>query len=354
MIKNILIMSLFLFSSFSYATCYNNNIHYAPPINVDLSDKLSPATPVWITTIPTQYAGSFNCTTYESTFGYIKILSTSSHDATVLSFNEGKYNIRAEITNNIPNLTIKKWGSYSAAQLNTSMTIKFSLVSQKGEKIQGNTANLRDILIVTDLSGLSFFEILLWLPKQILKIAYWLLNGFQWPYDQRDMYSQPMNITYSPKMTTCLFQNAGLVVSLPTLGRNQVLNDTRAGYTPFNLNMRCENLGNKNTSERDIDIFLSSNNLLSTDHTVLIDKSTNAAQGVGLRLVKTNDSQQPVVISTNTNNRGTATSLFYVKAGGQLEPNFIIPMAAYYYAWSPKQLTQGTIKTTAILNVVYP
>ncbi|MDD9341805.1 MAG: fimbrial protein [Providencia heimbachae] len=354
MIKSIIALFLLSFSSLSQAICYGDGIRYASPINIDLSDKLSPATPEWTTTVSTQYAGNFSCSTYQSEFGYTKILSTEDRYATVLGFNGGKYNVRAEIINDIPNLKLKKSGWHSASELNSSMTLKFSLVSQKGKEVAGNSVNLYDILFVTDLSGMSLFDILLWPLKQVVKILQWLFNGFHWPYDSRDMYGQPLILKYAPKLTTCHFQNSGLVVSLPTLGRNQVLNDSRAGYTPFILNMRCENLGNNNTSERDIDIFLSSNNLLSTDRTVLIDNSANAAKGVGLRLVKTSDSQQPLVLSTTQNSRGNATSLFYVKAGGQLDPNFMIPMAVYYYPWDPKQITQGTIKTTAILNVVYP
>ncbi|MEX6003816.1 hypothetical protein AB6H14_18215 [Providencia vermicola] len=48
---------------------------------------------------------------------------------------------------------------------------------------------------------------------------------------------------------------------------------------------------------------------------MLIDKTANAAQGIGLRLVKTSNPNNPIVISQNPNARGHATSLFYVNAG---------------------------------------
>lgn len=354
MIKPILLLFLFSFSSLSYAICHGNNISYAPPITIDLSDKLSPANPVWTTTISTQYTGSFSCTTRNSEFGYTKILNTDDKYATILGFSGGRYNIRAEITNEITNLKLSQAGFHNASELNKSATIRFSLVPQQGQVLPGSDVQLQDILFVTDLSGMSLLDILLWPIAQLGKIIQWLFNGFRWPYDNRDMYGQPLNLRYAPKLTTCEFQNSGLVVTLPTLGRSQVVGNDRAGYTPFILNMRCENLGSNNTSDRDIDIFLSSNNLLDTDHTVLIDKTANSAKGVGLRLIKTSTDQQPIVMSTTQNNRGDATSLFYVKASGPLEPSFMIPMAVYYHPWDPQNISQGTIKTSAILNVVYP
>lgn len=354
MIKYLIFLFLMVFSGLTQAICHDQGLSYAPPISINLSDKLTPATPEWTTTISTQYTGSFSCSTLQSEFGYTKILSTDEQYATILSFMNGKYNVRAEIINDIQNKKLKKSGWHSGSELNTPMTIKFSLVAKTGKMVPGNTVNMHDILFVTDLSGMSLFDILLWPIKQIVKILQWLLNRFNWPYDDRDMFGQPLNLTYAPKLTTCIFQNSGLVVTLPTLGRNQVVNESQAGYTPFSLNMRCENLGGNNTSDRAIDIFLSSNNLLSDNNSVLIDKNANAAQGIGLRLVKTSEPNKPIIISPTLNSRGKATSLFYVNAGGQLDPNFTIPMAVYYTAWDPIHATQGTIKTTATLNIVYP
>ena len=85
---------------------------------------------------------------------------------------------------------------------------------------------------------MSLLEIILWPAKQLVKILTWLLNGFNWPYDQRDMYGQPMTIKYAPKMTTCTFDNAGLAVKLPTLGISQITQGAKwpdALYTEFQL-----------------------------------------------------------------------------------------------------------------------
>ncbi|WP_297197659.1 fimbrial protein [uncultured Pluralibacter sp.] len=352
----LMIFALAAFSRASYATCHGKSIQYAPPISVDLSEKLTPATPEWTDNISTQYSGSFTCTTGKSKFGYTKILSDQSNYATILGFSNGKYYVRAEITNDLSNNKELKGSSHSASELNTPMTIRFSLVSKGGNitNITGDSIVMNDVLFVTDLSGMNIGEILTWPLKQLGKILQWLTNGFHWPYDDRDMYGQPMTIRYAPKQTTCTFTNPGMSVVLPTMGRNQVLTQVRPGYTPFTLNIRCDNLAAGGTTDRNIEIFLSSNTLLSGDPTVLIDSSPQSAKGVGLRLVKREATQHPLTISSSTTNRGNATALFIAQAGGPLSNNFSIPMGVYYYTWAPKTLTQGTINTTATLNVVYP
>ncbi|AVR04991.1 fimbrial protein [Pluralibacter gergoviae] len=348
-----LFLILALFSGYCHATCHGNSVSYAPPITLDLSDKLTPATPEWTTSLSTQYSGSFSCTTGSSKFGYTKILNTDDSYETILGFNNGSYNIRAEITNDIPNVTLKGY-SHSASELNTPMTIRFTLVNKSGTAVAGDTANLADVLFVTDLSGMSLLEIIGWPLKQLLKILQWLFSGFNWPYDVRDMFGQPMNIRYAPKLTTCAFTNPGMSVVLPTLGLNQVLGQQQPGYTPFTLNLRCDNRQSNATANRAIEVFLSSNTLLSGDATVLTDASPQAAKGLGLRLVTRDNPQKPVTLSSSGTVRGNATALFSVAAGAPLAASFSIPMGVYYYTWDPHALTQGTINTTATLNIIYP
>ncbi|CAI0887923.1 fimbrial protein [Serratia ficaria] len=343
-----------LFSGYGYASCYGNGIQYGAPIFVDLSDKLTEQNPVWQGSFYTQYSGTFSCTTGSSTFGYTRILSTDSSKATILGFSDGKYWVRAEITNDVTNKELSGWGSHTASELNVPMTIRFSLVSKTGSAvIAGDTYPIDDVMFVTDLSGLSFLEIIAWPLKQLGKILTWLFNGFHWPYDQRDMYGQPMNIKYAPKMTTCSFDNAGLAVKLPTVGLAQVGKNSRSGLTPFTLNLSCQNMRANGTSDRAIDMFLSSNNLLSSDHTVLIDNSADAAKGIGIRLVKMDTSNSPVMMSLSNVDRGSATSLFNVPAGGALNNRFAIGMAAYYYPYNLGGATSGAINSSATLNIIY-
>jgi len=350
----ILVLALSLvFSGYSYASCYGNGIQYAPPIYVDLSDKLSDKTPVWDGSFYTQYSGSFSCSTSSSEFGYTRILSTDSSKATILGFSNGKYWVRAEIINDVANKKLSGWGTHNASELNEPMNIRFSLVSKTGTSIPSDTVSLKDVMFVTDLSGMSLLEIILWPAKQLLKILTWLLNGFNWPYDQRDMYGQPMTIKYAPKMTTCSFDNAGLAVKLPTLGVSQITQGAKNGLTPFTLNFSCQNRQNDGTTDRDINMFLSSNNLLSSDNSVLIDKSAGAARGVGIRLVNANTPDTPVMLALSNTVQGSATSLFHAGVGNALDAQFSIGMAAYYYPYDKVTVSSGTINTSATLNIIY-
>ncbi len=262
--------------------------------------------------------------------------------------------VRAEITSTHPNKTLSASGNHTASELNTPFTVRFTLVDQSGTTLSGDTANMSDVLFVSDMSGLSILEIILWPINQLVKIVQWLFNGFKWPYDNRDMFGQPMTIKYAPKLTTCSFDNAGLTVHLPTLGIPQLSASAQPGLTPFTLNMSCQNLGTNGTSDRAIEMFLSSTQLLSTDSSVLVDTSSGAAQGVGLRLIQRNNPQQPVIFSTSTTSRGNATLLFNVAAGGALSKTFTLPMAASYYVWAPAKVSQGKLNTTATLNIIYP
>lgn len=354
MIRLLTFLFLACVSGASYATCSGGSISYGPPISVDLSDKLTPATPTWTGSFTTQYSGSFNCTTPNSEFSYTPILSTDDKYATILGFSNNKYMVRAEITSTHPNKTLSASGNHTASELNTPFTVRFTLVNQSGTTLTGDTANLSDVLFVSDMSGLSLLEKIAWPINQLVKILQWLINGFKWPYDNRDMFGQPMIIKYAPKLTTCSFDNAGLTVALPTLGIPQLSASSQPGLTPFSLNMSCQNVGVNGNSDRSIEMFLSSTQLLSTDSSVLIDSSSSAAQGVGLRLIKRDAPQTPVTFSTSTTSRGNATMIFSVAAGAALDEHFTLPMAAYYYVWAPAQVSQGKINTSATLNIIYP
>ncbi|MCW1877859.1 fimbrial protein [Erwinia sp. INIA-01] len=354
MLRVFVLLSLMCFCTSGFATCSNGTIVYGTPLSVDLSDKLSPATPTWTGNFTTQYSGSFTCTTRSSEFSYTPILSTDSSYATILGFSNNKYKVRAEITSTHPNRTLSGTGSHTATELNTSFTVRFTLVSQSGTTLTGDTATMSDVIFVSDMSGLSLLEIITWPIKQLVKILQWLLSGFQWPYDNRDMFAQPMTIKYAPKLTTCSLDNSGLTVKLPALGIPQLNAASQPGITPFSLNMSCQNVGVNGSSDRAIEMFLSSSQLLTTDNSVLIDSSRNAAQGVGLRIIQRSNPQVPITFSTSSTNRGNATLLFSVSAGGALKESFSFPMAVYYHIWAPAEVSQGQINASATLNIIYP
>ncbi|MGN2495946.1 hypothetical protein [Serratia sp. Nf2] len=83
------------------------------------------------------------------------------------------------------------------------------------------------------------------------------------------------------------------------MGMAQVLSNNQPGYTPFSLNISCQNMQQEGSADR-------------------------------------------------------AISLFHVAAGGSLNSHFIIGMGAYYYPYQRDGVTQGEINTSATLNIIYP
>lgn len=154
-------------------------------------------------------------------------------------------------------------------------------------------------------------------------------------------------------MTTCTFNNAGLMVNLPKIGVAQLTKIPQPGYTPFTLNFSCNNLLANGSTDRAIDMFLSSNNLLPSDNSVLMDSTPGSAKGVGIKVAKRDTPNAPVVFSTSTLNRGSATSIFSAAAGAVVNSNFSVGMGAYYFPYNPAQLTSGEVRATATLNIVY-
>lgn len=76
---------------------------------------------------------------------------------------------------------------------------------------------------------------------------------------------------------------------------NDVKNIDRPGYQPFSLNFSCSDLLTGNKTTRNIAMFLASNNLHSTDKTVLINTTQQGAKGVGFRLVQGNKTSSPIL-----------------------------------------------------------
>lgn len=346
MLRIISLTLFLLFSSYNYASCYGSGVQFAPAINVDLSDKLSDKTPVWEGSFHTAYSGSFNCSTSSTTFGYQNLLD-NDHPV-IMGFNNGKYWVHAEIINPEEERVLSGKGEHNASELNVPFNIRFSLVSKGGNQhsSDGDIYRLEDVMLVSDKTGVGW-------GAWIYKWFQWLTNGFHWPYDNKDMYGQPMIIKYEPKMTTCSFDNAGLAVKLPTLGLSQITQDTQNGLTPFTLNFSCQNRQSNGTADRDINMFLSSNNLLQSDNTVLIDKSNGAARGVGIRLVKMTSPNSPVSLSFSNIEQGAATSLLHVTVGNALDEKFSIGMAAYYYPYNTTDMSSGMVNTSATLNISY-
>ncbi|MDI6973244.1 hypothetical protein QMZ62_04455 [Serratia sp. PF2-63] len=79
---------------------------------------------------------------------------------------------------------------------------------------------------------------------------------------------------YSPR-------NAGLTVRLPKMRMAQGLNNHQPGYTPFSLNINCQNMRQEGIADRAVEMFLSSNNLLASEASALTNANEGGAQEGG-------------------------------------------------------------------------
>ncbi|AKG68308.1 P pilus assembly protein, pilin FimA [Serratia fonticola] len=352
----IIYFSLFISTLYAgdiHAKCYGNSLVTAPPITIDLSDKINENNPEWSGQVHTQFSGLFNCNSRNSRLGYFSPIDDTSKNTLTVGFSDGKHWVR--IQTSAPErkeITLPEKGEHSATELNIGYTIKAALVKKSGSTTAAEHYYIDNSMMVSDWTGMTLWEIITWPIVQAGKFLSWLL-GNGWPTDQRDMYMQPVNIIYKPKATTCSFENAGLMVKLPRLGLAQLADQHRPGYTPFSLNMRCDNRLENGTTDRGIDMFLSSNNLLASDSSVMIDTGVDSAKGIGIRLVQASQPALPVTMSSSNTHKGNATSLFTITAGHPLEPQFTLQMGAYYYPYNLTAAGKGKISTTATLNIIY-
>lgn len=337
----------------SQAKCYGNPLSMARAIGIDLSDKISANSPEWSGQVHTQFSGEFECNTKNNRLGYFSPIADSGNNTLVVGFADGKHWVK--IQTSAPEkseIRLGEKGLHSANELNIGYTIKATLVKKSGSTTAKDRYYIDNSMMVSDWSGMSLWEIVTWPITQARKFLTWILGG-GWPVDQRDMYMQPLNIIYKPKATTCQFENAGLAVQLPRMGVAQLTGQNQPGYTPFVLNMRCENRLENGTSDRGIQMFLSSNSLLASDNSVMIDTSAGSAKGVGIRLVQQSKPSTPVIMSTSTTHQGNATSLFKATAGSPLDERFTITMGAYYFPYNLPSAGKGKISTSATLNIIY-
>ncbi|OAT46653.1 hypothetical protein M997_2135 [Proteus hauseri ATCC 700826] len=244
-------------------------------------------------------------------------------------------------------------GTHPASDLDTNFTLKFTLVNSKPSsnytEVSGNTAVVTPVILASDASSLGIIQ---WLINIVVKLVQFLLT-WQWPVDQNNIFLQPMQITYNPVMTTCNFSNAGLTVALPLVSIKDAKTLDKAGYTPFTLNFTCQDFLSGSKASRDISMFLSSQNLLANDKSVLTNTTAQGASGVGFRVVKSDNITSPLIFSNSVSAQGSATSIFSVIKGNTISPTFSINMAAYYYPYNINAVTQGKIESTATVVMSY-
>lgn len=343
--KAFLLLLVFgFFYNVSHAQCFGPSLVEAEDIVIDLSERLNERNRTWTyqTHLRIPPTPDLNCNARVNRLDY-----TVANKK--IGFSNGKHWVSVDISE-IPQMENIGRGSHSPTMLNAPVSITFTLTNAGPAKniVQSDVASHREAIMVTDVTGMSAWYL-------ASKFSRWMASGFQdWPYDRRDMYRQALTIVYAPKMTTCSFNSAGLMVTLPKTSISQLAASTRPGYTPFTLNFSCNDLQESGSTDRAIDMFLSSNSLLPSDNSVLVDGTPGAAKNVGIKVVKHETPSSPIVFSTSSLNRGSSTSIFNAAAGEVVKNNFSIGMGAYYFQYSPAQVTSGEIRATATLNIIYP
>ena len=352
----IFLMLLGAISQQAIANCKPENTITAPNINFDLSADLNATSTTVTKSSRTTFPGTFKCNARGILFPNTVGIASPFNDGRTgtIGFNGGKQFVSITLTalekDNVTNIPA---GIHPASDLDTNFTLKFTLLSSKPStnytEVSGSSVVVNPVVLASDASSVGLVQ---WLLNIVIKLVQFLLT-WQWPVDQNDIFLQPMLITYNPVMTTCNFSNAGLVVSLPSVSVNDTKTADKAGYTPFTLNFTCQDFLSGSKASRNIKMFLSSQNLLATDKTVLTNTTTQGANGVGFRLVKSDNTASPLILSDNINTQGSATSIFSVNQGGSISSAFAINMGAYYYPYNINSVTQGKITSSATLVMSY-
>ncbi|QAV24849.1 fimbrial protein [Proteus hauseri] len=337
------------------ANCKPDSTITAPNINFDLSTDLNSTSTTATRTSRTIFPGTFKCTARGLFPNTVGIASPFADNRVgTIGFNGGKQFVSITLTylekDRVTDITA---GTHPASDLDTNFTLKFTLVNSKPSsnytEVSGNTAVVTPVILASDASSLGIIQ---WLINIVVKLVQFLLT-WQWPVDQNDIFLQPMQITYNPVMTTCNFSNAGLTVALPLVSIKDAKTVDKAGYTPFTLNFTCQDFLSGSKASRDISMFLSSQNLLANDKSVLTNTRVQGASGVGFRVVKSDNTTSPLIFSDSVSTQGSATSIFSVIKGNTISPTFSINMAAYYYPYNINAVTQGKIESTATVVMSY-
>ena len=345
------VISMF-FSSYTHAKCYdtNTNVIHTQGININLTGKLIDRNSKYPVTETTKFTGIISCNNdRNNVFTYT---SLAPRDRPIyIGFNKGLQWVRVAINTDLSGNHVVNKKFIEASELNKSFEIEFQRVDRKpllasGIEVTGDNVEMNSLIILANRRG----------NLNLLELG-WVLSLFRtWPPIEGDLYAQTVEIRLSNYATTCKFNNAGLTVSLPKVSRTQLVaggENSQLGKTPFTLNMSCDGLTANNTTDRNIKMFLSSNNLHATDKSLMVDSAAGAASGVGLRLMHENNLGQPVVLSSSNTAIGNATALFSRNSGAAVNSNFEIPMSVHYYPHQPNNIKAGKIKTSATLNIIY-
>ncbi|MGY2293702.1 hypothetical protein ACW9H6_28600 [Pseudomonas sp. SDO528_S397] len=141
-------------SATAHAGCYGQRTLHAPDIMIDLSDKLNERNRVWTTTVYTKLdgLGDMSCSS-QATLTTANGLPLNNKGS--LGIDGGKYWIRAEIIEDIPQRTFDV-GKHAASKVNVPLRLRFSLVEagDPNRIVTGDTGRYDPAVIISDETAL--------------------------------------------------------------------------------------------------------------------------------------------------------------------------------------------------------
>lgn len=165
---------------------------------------------------------------------------------------------------------------------------------------------------------------------------------------------EKLTIQFEPKETTCNMTR-DMSVKLPRAGYNDLKKNGKAEGTNFTIPLRCGNLSGVKTSTRNVQAWLSSNDLVETDTTyqIMVNAETTAGGvGIAIRSRMFLGGYEEVQLSSS-NDLEHATKILEIDKGDDISMTQYIYLHAYYKVYDPSKLSTGSVVATAQLMFGY-
>ncbi|CAD5355486.1 fimbrial protein [Enterobacter cancerogenus] len=159
---------------------------------------------------------------------------------------------------------------------------------------------------------------------------------------------EKLTIQFDPKETTCNMTR-DMSVKLPPAPYNILKKNGRAEGADFTIPLRCGNLAGIKSSTRNVQAWLSSNDLLSTDssYQIMVNAETTAGGvGIAIRSRSFMGVYEEVRLSSS-NNLEHADKILEIDKGDDISMTQYIYLHAYYRVYDASKLSTGNVVATA-------
>lgn len=361
------LLSSAIYSSSVISHCRQVKVKSAPPIEVRISNFFDEVVYSGITTEPSRFGtqGTFTCTTPTNVENQIVLTSPLQNRSVLLGFDGGKYVFEVQLTNykyhnlqtigGFVGLRPYQIGQYDAPVELTLKTVERGVTSND-IYIQSatNVLTLPSIITVADATEISPVLIE---QEEVNRLTSYTHEG-GWLTKSYDMYYQPVRFTHQPKVTTCLFRDRLRWLTLNNTTMAELKRGNKVGYQLFNLEFYCGAPHmTREALDRSLKIFMSSDHLLDSDDTVLLNNKTVQGSandiGIGFRLESIDLGGKLVKFSREGIKQGDATTLYSMKANEYFPTYFYLRMAAYYHVYNQARLRPGYLLSSITAVMVY-